>query len=61
MIDKYSSKNLDIVTIKENKNGKLDLFSVCKFLSNKKINNLLVEAGSNLFASFFNNNLLIKK
>ena len=60
LINKLIDKKLNVESVDENKNGKLDLISICRNLSNKKINNLLVEAGSNLFASFLNDNLIDK-
>ena len=60
LVNNMISKKLNIEFVEENKSGKLDLISICRNLSKKKINNLLVEAGSNLFTSFLKDNLIDK-
>ena len=54
---KYNDKKVSIIKVAE-KNKKVDLFAVLNSLANKGINNLLVEAGSNISGSFLDENLI---
>ena len=54
---KYDNKKVSIIKVVE-KNKKVDLFAVLNSLANKDINNLLVEAGSNISGSFLDENLI---
>ncbi len=54
---KYNDKKVSIIKVVE-KNKKVDLFAVLKSLANEGINNLLVEAGSNISGSFLDENLI---
>ena len=56
-IKKISAYNADIIFVKEDANGKLNLKSILKELAKMNISSILVEGGKEVFTSFIRKNL----
>lgn len=56
-IEKFTKRGVEVIFVKKNKSGKLDLLSLLKELSKKGIASILVEGGGKTFSSFIKQEL----
>ena len=56
-IEKFKETGTEIIFVKKNKNGRLDLLSLMKKLSKQGISSVLVEGGGKTFSSFLKQDL----
>lgn len=56
-IEKFKELGVEIIFVKKNKNGRIDLLSLMKKLSKKGVASILVEGGGKTFSSFIKQDL----